>query len=48
MLINLENCTIEKKKSRVPWEPLSKVEKNFIQQLEEIIKMDKTLGYDGS
>ena len=48
MLINLENCTIEKKKARVPWEPLSKTEKKFIYQVEKIIAAEKSLGYEGS
>lgn len=38
MLINLENCTIEKRKPRVPWEPLSKAERGFIAQLDEALK----------
>jgi hypothetical protein len=48
MIINLENCTIEKRKPRVPWEPLSKMEKLFIAKIEDIIKMEKSLGYEGS
>lgn len=48
MLINLENCTVEKQKSRRPWEPANKKEKHFIAELEEILKNDGTMGYAGS
>ena len=48
MLINLENCTVEKKKARVPWEPISKTEKMFLKELEEIVDAKKGMGYEGS
>lgn len=48
MLVNLENCTVQKNKARRPWEPLTRKEKTFIQELDAIIKQDGTVGYAGS
>ena len=48
MLINLENCTVDKRKARAGWEPLSKPEKQFLADIEKIIRAEKGLGYEGS
>lgn len=46
MIVNLEEKTIMKNKSRRPWETLSKKEKSFISELKDCFNksVDKKLG----